>query len=60
VDADLVMPFPDSGNYAAIGFAQASTIPLEMGVIRNHYIGRTFIHPHRPCGTLGSRLSLTL
>jgi amidophosphoribosyltransferase len=42
---DLVMPFPDSGNYAAIGFSQASGIPLEMGVIRNHYVGRTFIQP---------------
>ena len=45
VEADFVMPFPDSGNYAAIGYAQASGIPLEMGVIRNHYVGRTFIQP---------------
>ena len=45
IDADLVMPFPDSGNYAAIGYAQASHIPFEMGVIRNHYVGRTFIPP---------------
>jgi amidophosphoribosyltransferase len=45
VDADFVMPFPDSGNYAAIGYSQASGIPLEMGMIRNHYIGRTFIQP---------------
>jgi len=45
VKADFVMPFPDSGNYAAIGYAQASGIPLEMGVIRNHYVGRTFIQP---------------
>ena len=45
VEADLVMPFPDSGNYAAIGYAQSSGIPLEMGVIRNHYVGRTFIQP---------------
>ena len=45
VDADFVMPFPDSGNYAAIGYAQASGIPMEMGVIRNHYVGRTFIQP---------------
>ena len=36
LDVDLVMPFPDSGNYAAIGYAQASGHPLEMGVIRNH------------------------
>jgi len=45
IDADFVMPFPDSGNYAALGYAQASGIPLEMGVIRNHYVGRTFIEP---------------
>ncbi len=45
VDADLVMPFPDSGNYAALGYAQESGIPLEFGVIRNHYVGRTFIQP---------------
>ena len=45
VDADIVMPFPDSGNYAALGFAEASGIPLEMGVIRNHYveIGRAHV-----------------
>lgn len=45
IDADFVMPFPDSGNYAALGYARASGIPLEMGVIRNHYVGRTFIQP---------------
>ena len=45
IDADFVMPFPDSGNYAAIGYSQASGIPLEMGVIRNHYVGRPFIQP---------------
>jgi amidophosphoribosyltransferase len=45
VGADIVMPFPDSGNYAALGFAEESGIPLEMGVIRNHYVGRTFIEP---------------
>lgn len=45
IEADFVMPFPDSGNYAAIGFAQESGIPYEMGVIRNHYVGRTFIQP---------------
>ncbi|NQS99587.1 MAG: amidophosphoribosyltransferase, partial [Candidatus Omnitrophica bacterium] len=42
---DLVSPIPDSGNYAAIGFAEASGIPLEFGLIRNHYVGRTFIQP---------------
>ncbi len=45
VEGDFVMPFPDSGNYAAIGFSRASGIPLEMGMIRNHYVGRTFIQP---------------
>ena len=45
IDGDLVMPFPDSGDYAAIGYAYASGIPLEMGMIRNHYVGRTFIQP---------------
>ncbi len=44
-DCDLVMPIPDSGNYAAIGFAEESGIPYEIGMIRNHYIGRTFIQP---------------
>jgi amidophosphoribosyltransferase len=43
--ADLVMPIPDSGSCAALGFAQAANIPYEMGLIRNHYIGRTFIQP---------------
>jgi amidophosphoribosyltransferase len=44
-EADLVMPIPDSGTYAALGFAEASKIPFEYGMIRNHYIGRTFIQP---------------
>ncbi|MEJ2476450.1 MAG: amidophosphoribosyltransferase, partial [Desulfobacterales bacterium] len=45
VAADLVMPFPDSGTYAALGYSEASGIPFEMGMIRNHYVGRTFIQP---------------
>ena len=45
VDGDLVMPIPDSGNYAALGFAEESKIPYEIGMVRNHYIGRTFIQP---------------
>ena len=45
VKADFIMPIPDSGNYAAIGFAEESEIPYEIGMIRNHYIGRTFIQP---------------
>ncbi len=43
--ADLVMPIPDSGMFAALGFSESSKIPLEFGMIRNHYIGRTFIQP---------------
>ena len=42
-DADMVIAVPDSGNYAAMGYAEASGIPFEMGIVRNHYIGRTFI-----------------
>ena len=45
VDADFVMPIPDSGSFAALGFAEESRIPLELAYVRNHYIGRTFIQP---------------
>ncbi len=45
VDADFVVPVPDSGNSAALGFSQESGIPLETAIIRNHYVGRTFIQP---------------
>ena len=45
VEADLVIPVPDSGVPAAIGYSETSGIPYEMGIVRNHYIGRTFIHP---------------
>ncbi|OGX40454.1 MAG: amidophosphoribosyltransferase [Omnitrophica WOR_2 bacterium RIFCSPLOWO2_01_FULL_41_12] len=45
VEADLVMPIPDSGTYAALGFSKACGIPYDLGMIRNHYIGRTFIQP---------------
>jgi len=45
LSTDIVMPIPDSGNYAAMGFAEESGIPLEVGMIRNHYVGRTFIQP---------------
>ncbi len=47
VQADLVMPVPDSGNSAGLGFSHQSGITLEAGLIRNHYIGRTFIQPHQ-------------
>lgn len=58
LDADLVMPFPDSGNYAALGYAQTSHIPLEMGVIRNHYVGRTFIQPSQSMRDFGVKVKL--
>jgi amidophosphoribosyltransferase len=55
---DLVMPFPDSGNYAALGYAAASGIPMEMGVIRNHYVGRTFIQPSQSMRDFGVKVKL--
>ncbi|NNF98417.1 MAG: amidophosphoribosyltransferase [Desulfobacteraceae bacterium] len=58
VTADLVMPFPDSGNYAAIGYSEASGIPFEMGMIRNHYVGRTFIQPTQSMRDFGVRVKL--
>ncbi len=58
IDCDFVMPFPDSGNYAAIGYSQESGIPLEMGVIRNHYVGRTFIQPTQSMRDFNVRVKL--
>ncbi len=58
IEGDFVMPFPDSGNYAAIGYSQASGIPLEMGVIRNHYVGRTFIQPTQSMRDFNVRVKL--
>ena len=43
--ADVIVPVPDSGVPSAIGFAQESNTPFELGIIRNHYVGRTFIQP---------------
>lgn len=57
-DVDLVMPFPDSGNYAALGYAEESRIPFEMGMIRNHYVGRTFIQPTQTVRDFGVRVKL--
>jgi len=54
--ADVIIPVPDSGVPAAIGFAQASGIPYELGIIRNHYVGRTFIEPTQQIRQLGVRL----
>lgn len=58
MEADLVMPFPDSGNYAAVGYSETSGIPFEMGMIRNHYVGRTFIQPTQSMRDFGVRVKL--
>lgn len=58
VDADVVIPVPDSGVVAALGYAQASGIPYQMGLIRNHYVGRTFIEPSDQIRHFGVRLKL--
>ena len=55
-DADVVVPVPDSGVPAAIGYAQAAGLPFELGIIRNHYVGRTFIEPTDNIRHLGVRL----
>ncbi|MGH6815727.1 MAG: amidophosphoribosyltransferase, partial [Hyphomicrobiaceae bacterium] len=55
-DADIVVPVPDSGVPAAIGYAQTSDLPFELGIIRNHYVGRTFIEPEQPIRLLGLKL----
>jgi amidophosphoribosyltransferase len=55
-EADIVVPVPDSGVPAAIGYAEASGIPFELGIIRNHYIGRTFIEPSDKIRHLGVKL----
>jgi len=56
VDADVVVPIPDSGVPAALGYAQQTGIPFELGIIRNHYVGRTFIEPTQTIRSLGVKL----
>ena len=56
VDADVVVPVPDSGTPAAIGFAQETGLPFELGIIRNHYVGRTFIAPSDDIRHMGVKL----
>ncbi|HMD43300.1 MAG TPA: amidophosphoribosyltransferase [Candidatus Acidoferrum sp.] len=58
VEADMIVPVPDSGVPAAIGFALESKIPFRMGLIRNHYIGRTFIEPSQAIRNFGVKLKL--
>jgi amidophosphoribosyltransferase len=58
VDADVVVAIPDSGVPMALGYAEASKIPLELGLIRNHYVGRTFIEPTQAIRDFGVKLKL--
>ena len=56
VEADVIVPVPDSGVPAALGFSQKSKIPFELGIIRNHYVGRTFIEPSQNIRQFGVKL----
>jgi len=56
--ADLVCPVPDSGVAAALGYAQESGLPLQMGLVRNHYVGRTFIEPQQSIRNFGVKIKL--
>jgi len=58
VEADVVVPIPDSGVCAAIGYSEVSGLPLRMGLIRNHYVGRTFIEPQQSIRHFGVRVKL--
>jgi len=58
VEADVVIPVPDSGVPAALGFAEESGMPFEMGLIRNHYVGRTFIEPQQAIRNFGAKVKL--
>ena len=58
VDADVVMPVPDGGIYAALGYSEASRIPFDLGIMRNHYVGRTFINPNQANRVLAVRIKL--
>ena len=58
IDADVVIPVPDSGLPAAIGYSRKSGIPFELGIIRNHYIGRTFIQPSQSIRSFGVKIKL--
>ncbi|HUP63961.1 MAG TPA: amidophosphoribosyltransferase [Thermoanaerobaculia bacterium] len=57
-DADIVVPVPDSGLFAALGFSQRSGIPFEFGLVRNHYVGRTFIEPKQSIRHFGVKVKL--
>lgn len=57
-DVDFIMPFPDSGVYSAVGFAQCAELPYEHAMIRNHYVGRTFIQPTQSMRDFGVRVKI--
>ena len=59
VEVDVIVPVPDSGVPAALGFAQEAKVPFEMGIIRNHFVGRTFIQPTQDARELGVRMKLS-
>jgi len=58
IDADIVVPVPDSGVFAALGYAHESGIPFEFGLVRNHYVGRTFIEPKQSIRSFGVKVKL--
>jgi len=60
VEADVVVPVPDSGNYCALGYSEESSIPIEMAFVRNHYIGRTFLQPTQLIRDFDVRVKLNL
>jgi len=57
-DVDLIVPVPDSGTFAGLGYAAQSKIPFELGLVRNHYVGRTFIEPSQQIRNFGVRVKL--
>ena len=60
VEADLVIPVPDSGNYAALGYSEESGIPYDHAFVRNHYVGRTFLNPSQMAREFGVKVKLNL
>ncbi len=60
IDADIVVPVPDSGNYAALGYSQETGFPYEMAFIRNHYVGRSFLQPSQLIRDFNVRVKLNL
>ncbi len=59
LDVDVIVPVPDSGLFAALGYSRASGIPFEIGMVRNHYVGRTFIEPSQQIRNFGVRIKLS-